>query len=82
MEAYVNRYAIIALLLFLINSLSAQNKLNGLVVDEHTHEKLIGVNIIIVGTAIGTSTNTEGEFTLSGIPDGTQSIKFSHNECF
>ena len=78
MEAYVNRYAIIALLLLLISSLSAQNKLSGLVVDEHTHERLIGVNIIVVGTAIGTSTNTEGEFTLSGIPDGTQSIKFSH----
>jgi outer membrane receptor for ferrienterochelin and colicins len=78
MEAYVDRYSIIALLLLLISSLSAQNKLSGLVLDEHTHERLIGVNIIIVGTAIGTSTNTEGEFTLSGIPDGTQSIKFSH----
>ncbi|MDZ7764311.1 MAG: carboxypeptidase-like regulatory domain-containing protein [Melioribacteraceae bacterium] len=44
----------------------------------HTHEKLIGVNIVVEGTSIGTSTNADGEFILLNIPPGKQSIKFSH----
>lgn len=75
----MNRFAIVtSVLLFLLTNIFAQNKLSGFVVDEHTHEKLIGVNIIVEGTSIGTSTNINGEFNLSNIPDGNHTIKFSH----
>ncbi|MCZ7603041.1 MAG: TonB-dependent receptor [Melioribacteraceae bacterium] len=74
----MNRFAFFIALVLLNINLLAQNKLSGVIIDEHTHEKLIGANIIVMGTTIGTSTNTKGEFTLSNIPDGKQSIKFSH----
>lgn len=75
----MNYYAFTAaILLLLFSSLSAQNKLTGRVIDEHNHDELIGVNIIILGTTNGTSTNTVGEFILSNITDGKKTIKFSH----
>jgi iron complex outermembrane receptor protein len=56
----------------------SQNKLNGFVVDEHSGEKLFGVNIILLGSMSGTATDTNGQFTLTDIPDGKQKIKFSY----
>lgn len=74
----MNRFAICIALVLLSINLLAQNKLSGVIIDEHTHDKLIGANIMVVGTTIGTSTNSDGEFTLSHIPDGKQHVKFSH----
>lgn len=74
----MNRFAFFIAIILLNINLFAQNKLSGFVVDEHTHEKLIGVNIIVEETSIGTSTNADGEFILLNIPSGKQSIKFSH----
>lgn len=56
----------------------AQNQLAGTVTDEHSGEHVIGVNVIVLNTNIGTATDTEGNFTLSGIPGGKQTIRFSH----
>jgi len=56
----------------------SQNKINGIVVDEHSHEKLLGVNIILLGTSNGTATDINGEFSLSNIKDGKQNILFSY----
>lgn len=60
------------LLLFAFNALAAQNtgKLKGTVVDAKTGEKLFGVNVFLENTTIGTSTNAEGRFSLSGIQSG------------
>ncbi len=39
--------------------------INGTVTDRHTNEPLIGVNIFLEGTSIGTTTNVDGEFSLT-----------------
>jgi iron complex outermembrane receptor protein len=56
----------------------AQNKINGIVVDEHSSEKLLEVNIILLGSSNGTTTNIKGEFSLTNIPNGKQKILFSY----
>jgi TonB-dependent starch-binding outer membrane protein SusC len=43
---------------------SAQT-ITGVVVDAETDEALIGVNILVQGTQIGTTTNMDGEYSLS-----------------
>ena len=58
--------------------LYSQNELNGVVIDEHSGEKLPGVNIVLAEASTGTSTNANGEFVLSNIPNGKQKIIFSH----
>ncbi|MBZ0201350.1 MAG: TonB-dependent receptor, partial [Ignavibacteriaceae bacterium] len=56
----------------------SQNNLSGFVVDDHSGEKLPGVNIILLGSTNGTTTDINGEFTLTDIPSAKQKILFSY----
>lgn len=60
-------------------SLSAQSSItiSGYVEDEASRERLVGVNVIIPGTRIGTFTNNFGFFSLT-VPSGTQEILISY----
>lgn len=49
----------------LTSSLSAQDTISGAVNDARTGETLPGVNIMVKGTTVGTSTDAEGNFELS-----------------
>ena len=52
-------------------------KIDGNVIDFETLEPLIGVNIILVNTDLGTSTDTNGDFYLINIPSGKYSLSVS-----
>ena len=45
-----------------------QGVLRGVVTDSTSHENLVGVNVVIVGTGMGGATNVNGEYRISGIP--------------
>jgi len=68
-------------LIFLIAALPVvalgQGTLRGVVTDSLTNEKLVGVNVILVGTGMGNATNIEGEFTITGIPLNVYSLRVS-----
>lgn len=69
------------LLLLLITSLglaTAQNgTVRGTVIDDKTGETLIGVTVLIEGTATGTTTDLDGSYTLAA-PAGTYTLVFSY----
>jgi hypothetical protein len=52
----------------------------GVVTDRDTNIPLIGVTVIVTGSnpIIGTSTNLDGEFTLTRVPAGRQTLQFSY----
>lgn len=52
--------------------------ISGKLVDRETDEPIAGANIVVEGTSVGTSTNTEGKFTLDRIPAGDQELSISH----
>jgi outer membrane receptor protein involved in Fe transport len=52
-------------------------KIAGKVTDAKTGEPLIGINIGIVGTTRGASTNVEGEYFILNIPPGSYSLRAS-----
>lgn len=56
----------------------AAGKISGKVTDVITHEPLIGANIILIGTSLGTATDMEGRYTITGIPEGKYSVKVSY----
>ncbi|MCE2768835.1 MAG: SusC/RagA family TonB-linked outer membrane protein [Saprospiraceae bacterium] len=62
----------------LVTQLSGQNiNVSGKVVSSMDDEPLIGVNVIIKGTSIGTTTDLEGNYTLANAPaNGT--LEFSY----
>ena len=49
----------------------------GKVIDSDTHQPLIGANVMIAGTELGTSCDMDGIFTISNIPVGSYTITVS-----
>lgn len=60
-------------ILFLLSIVSfAQHQISGTIVDETTHNPIIGANVYVLGTTIGASTDQNGEFYFA-IPKFKQS---------
>lgn len=53
------------------------NTLSGRVVDNKTGEEMIGATVLIEGTSLGGTTNTNGEYVIYNIPSGTYSVRVS-----
>jgi hypothetical protein len=65
----------IFLFLILPTSLYAQGTLRGVIADSLTQKHLVGANVFLLGTAIGSATNIEGEYSIKPIPEGPYSVK-------
>ncbi len=75
-SSYFKYFGII--ILTLISILSAQERtISGSVKSQSDDSNLIGVNVVIPNTNIGTTTNTDGNFTLT-MPPGSNTITFSY----
>lgn len=56
----------------------SKNKVSGKVVDKKSNEPLVGVNVLIIQSKIGTVTDLNGNFEISNLSNGNYSIKFSY----
>jgi len=50
----------------------------GRVIDIETRRPIQGVNVLVLGTAWGSSTNERGEFSIRNIPPGHHTLQFTH----
>ena len=55
----------------------AQTKVNGTVVSQDDGEPVIGASILVVGTNVGTVTNTDGQFSLT-VPAGKKTLRVTY----
>lgn len=79
----MKKHIIVTLLsfaLFLPFNLKAQSTgaLTGKVVDAQSGETIIGANVVIEGTAIGSTTDIDGRYTIRGIKEGIYTFVFSY----
>jgi TonB-dependent receptor len=70
------------LAVFLVPSLCSQanaqtGTLIGTVIDGEYGDELIGANVLLEGTMIGTSAGLDGTYRVANIPPGTYSVRFS-----
>jgi len=74
------KFRLIVLFSFLYPSLCfTQNAiLTGKTIDEEDKSELIGVNISIIGTTLGTASDSHGNFVIKNIRPGTYNIQFSY----
>lgn len=64
--------------LFLAHPVFAQNgTITGTARDATTGETLSGVNVVLLGTSIGSATNPDGVFRISNVPDGQYTLSAS-----
>lgn len=62
---------------FTLLAKAENGSITGKVIDKSTKEALPGVNILIVGTNIGTSTNLNGEFIIDNLNAGIYAVQAS-----
>ena len=55
----------------------ARGTVTGVVTDQATRAPVQGAQVVIAGTTIGTLTDQQGRFTLSGVPVGTRTVQVS-----
>ena len=66
-------------LLIITSFIYARNaSISGLVIDSKNQKPLIGANVFITETSIGTSTNEKGFYRLNNVKSGTFIIKASY----
>jgi len=79
MKKYYKIISVICISIFFQNVFSQNTgDIKGFVIDEFSQQPLIGANIEILTTQLGATTNTEGEFFITKIPDGVYNLKFSY----
>jgi len=68
------------LALFLISSsVLAQGTLRGVVTDSSDNNSpLVGANVYLIGTALGSATNLEGEYRIDRVPEGAYTLRISY----
>jgi outer membrane receptor protein involved in Fe transport len=70
-------YALISLLLLLSFRVFSQGTIAGKVTDSKTGEGVIGANVIIQGTTLGSATDIEGNFLINNVKEGTCTLQIS-----
>ncbi len=61
-----------ALMLLFATALNAQITVSGVVMDAETGETLVGANILVEGSNMGTATDINGEFVLENVPQNAK----------
>jgi hypothetical protein len=70
----------ITILIVLINISQSfsQGILKGVVTDSLNNNELIGANVFLVGTSLGSATNIEGRYMITSISEGKYIVKVSY----
>ncbi|MDZ7261780.1 MAG: carboxypeptidase-like regulatory domain-containing protein, partial [candidate division KSB1 bacterium] len=71
-------FLFILVFLLISNLVFAQGSLRGVITDSLTREPLVGANVYLVGTALGSATNLEGRYRIDRIPEGTYTLRVSY----
>ena len=67
-------FTFIISLAFLSESFAAGGKISGKINDEVTGEPLIGVNVILEGSSMGSASDLNGEYFILNIPPGNYTL--------
>lgn len=58
-------------------AVAQSGSIKGRVVEQETSEGIVGANVVVKGTTIGTVTDTDGNFELTNLPDGSSTVVVS-----
>ncbi|MCA4898820.1 MAG: carboxypeptidase-like regulatory domain-containing protein [Bacteroidota bacterium] len=73
-----NFYVLAFLLVASVNGWAQLGTISGTVVDLKTKEPIIGGNVVIQGTTVGSSTDVEGNYVINSVKPGTYTLVVSY----
>lgn len=62
----------------IFSSSESSYRISGQIIDNETHQSLIGANIAVENEFVGSISDSDGNFNISGLKKGVYSIKVSH----
>ena len=68
---------LLAVLFLFVGGVFAQTKVNGTVVSQDDGQPVIGASVLVVGTQVGTVTNSQGQFSLT-CPEGKNTLRITY----
>ena len=68
---------LLAVLFLFVGGVLAQTKVNGTVVSQDDGQPVIGASVLVVGTNVGTTTNANGQFSLT-CPEGKNTLRITY----
>ncbi len=72
-------YKTLSTLIILISSfVYGQGNLRGIISDSLSNKPLVGANVFLQGTALGSATDLEGQYVIPNIPEGNYTLKISY----
>lgn len=74
---FLTAFLLIAGLTFLVDSLHAQGRITGKIIEADTGDPLPGAQVIIVGSVKGAAADREGDYNILNVPAGTYDLRFS-----
>ncbi len=77
-DAYIDEKALQSTTIYQGQHQKENIKVSGRIIDQTTGESLPFVNAYVEGTAVGTTSNVDGYFTLLEVPTDTNTISFSY----
>ncbi|MFZ1291274.1 MAG: TonB-dependent receptor [Melioribacteraceae bacterium] len=72
------KYFIIFVLVFIANQIYSQGNISGIISDSLTDKPLIGANTVLLGTAMGSATDFDGQYRISNVPEGKYTFRISY----
>jgi outer membrane receptor protein involved in Fe transport len=78
MKSLFNVLILIVTFLFISSTIQAQGTIRGVITDSTSNDQLVGANVILLGTALGSATDLEGEYRISKVPAGNYKLKVSY----
>jgi TonB-dependent receptor len=78
LKVYIYYFLLSFTILISSDFLLAQGKLTGAVTDSTNKSTLVGANVYIMGTSQGASSNIDGNYIITDVPIGKQTVKISY----
>lgn len=75
----IKKIALLFTCLFAMVSMAlAQSRVTGSVISADDNEPIVGASILVKGTTVGTISDLDGKFTLTGIPKSAKTLIVSY----
>ena len=78
MKKKVSLLLLVCLLVFAGNAMAQTRTVTGLVISSEDGEPVIGASVVVDGSRMGTATNVDGTFSITGVPANAKNLRVSY----